>query len=67
MSYFENLLCGSLRISAPSVFELPFNAEDAEIRRGRRKNRSIQDTTTAIDSFAFHVKLNSDDDTWKTL
>ena len=37
----ENLLSGSLRISAPSAFELPFNAENAEIRRGRRENRSI--------------------------
>ena len=39
----ENLLSGSLRISAPSAFELPFNAENAEIRRGRRENRSIYD------------------------
>jgi hypothetical protein len=41
----ENLLSGSLRISAPTAFELPFNAENAEIRRGRRENRSIEDTT----------------------
>ena len=26
------------RISEPSVFKLPFNAENAEIRRGRREN-----------------------------
>jgi len=34
-------LCGSLRISASSVFKLPFNAENAEIRRGRRETLSI--------------------------
>ena len=33
---FETLLSGSLCISAPSAFKLPFNAENAEIRRGRR-------------------------------
>jgi hypothetical protein len=27
-----NLICGSRRISALSAFELPFNAENAEIR-----------------------------------
>jgi len=26
----KNLLCGSQRISAPSAFELPFNAENTE-------------------------------------
>ena len=37
MSYFKNLLSGFLRISASNVFKLPFNAENAEIRRERRE------------------------------
>ena len=34
---FKDLLCGSQRISAFSAFELPFNAENTEVRRGRRE------------------------------
>jgi hypothetical protein len=39
---FGNLLSGSLRISAPSAFELPFNAENAEIRRGPKKTIDLR-------------------------
>lgn len=33
----NELLCGSQRISAPSAFKLQLNAENAEVRRGRRE------------------------------
>jgi len=34
---FEIIFCGSQRISALAAFELEFDAENTEIRRGRRE------------------------------
>ena len=39
MMLIGNLLSGSRRISPLSASKLPFNAENTEIRRGRRENR----------------------------